>query len=135
MQKIAVTVDIVCLRPAGKPVEILLIQRGKPPFAGQWALPGGFVETDEDLETAARRELYEETSLKPDNIKQFYCFGAPRRDPRGRTISIAYLAFFDDQQSYQAGDDAAAAGWFTLNSLPALAFDHHQIITQALHYV
>lgn len=132
MQKIAVTVDIVCLYPAVKPVEIALIQRANPPFAGQWALPGGFVEIDEDLEAAARRELFEETHLNPLTLEQFHCFGNPGRDPRGRTISIAYLALFDDVQTGQADDDAAAFSWFPLNALPPLAFDHSQIIAKVL---
>ncbi len=135
MQKIAVTVDIVCLYPVVKPVEIALIRRGNPPFAGQWALPGGFVEIDEDLETAARRELWEETQLNPASLSQFHCFGAPNRDPRGRTISIAWIALFDSREKGQAGDDAAAFAWFPLNSLPLLAFDHSQIIATCLHSI
>ena len=134
MQKIAVTVDIVCLYPAEKPLEIALIQRANPPFAGHWALPGGFVEIDEDLETAARRELREETHLNPANLTQFHCFGAPGRDPRGRTISIAWLALFESRETGQAGDDAAAFDWFPLASLPALAFDHSLIIATALRF-
>lgn len=129
---IAVTVDIVCLRPAGKPTEIALIRRANPPFAGQWALPGGFVEIDEDLESAARRELMEETQLNPQVIQQFYCFGDPGRDPRGRNVSVAYIALIDPTQTGQAGDDAADLAWFPLAALPALAFDHHQIITKAM---
>ena len=80
MQKIAgiaVTVDIVCFRPLQKPREIALIQRANPPFQGQWALPGGFVEIDEDLDEAARRELREETQLEPVQLEQLYCFGKP----------------------------------------------------------
>lgn len=129
---IAVTVDIVCLKPRTKPQQIALILRGNPPFADQWALPGGLVEVDEDLEDAARRELWEETRLAPAFLKQFHCFGQPGRDPRGRTISIAFLAFIDEEQTGQAGDDAASFAWFPLYSLPPLAFDHNQIIANAL---
>ncbi len=129
---IAVTVDIICIKPAPKPQQIALILRGNPPFAGQWALPGGFIEADEDLEDAARRELWEETHLAPAFLKQFHCFGLPGRDPRGRTISIAFLAFIDKEQTGQAGDDAVSFAWFPLCSLPPLAFDHNQIIATAL---
>lgn len=131
MQKIAVTVDVVCLRPLTKPTEIVLIQRANPPFAGKWALPGGFVEEDEDLEAAARRELFEETQLSPLSLEQLYCFGAPGRDPRGRTISIAFWALIDENFSGAAGDDAANLHWFPLHHLPHLAFDHAEIISKA----
>jgi 8-oxo-dGTP diphosphatase len=129
---ISVTVDIVCLRPAEHPQEIGLIRRGNPPFQDFWALPGGFVEGDEDLEDAARRELKEETGLIPRFMEQLYCFGAPGRDPRGRTVSIAYIAWIDSQQQGLASDDAAAFAWFKLHDLPSLAFDHSDIISKAL---
>ncbi len=132
MQKIAVTVDIVCLRPFIQPKEIALIQRKFDPFAGQWALPGGFVEEYEELDAAARRELLEETQLNPVSIEQLYCFGTVGRDPRGRTVSIAYWALIDAGQNGMAGDDAAAIRWFPIYSLPRLAFDHADIITKAL---
>lgn len=129
--KIAVTVDVVCLRPVTQPKEIALIQRKFAPFAGQWALPGGFVEEYEDLETAARRELREETQLNPVAMEQLYCFGAPGRDPRGPSVSIVYWALIDAGQNGVAGDDAANLRWFPLNALPRLAFDHADIITKA----
>jgi 8-oxo-dGTP diphosphatase len=132
--KIAVTVDIVCLRPIFHPAEILLIQRGRPPFLGHWALPGGFVEEDEDLEAAALRELAEETSIVPAAIMQFHCFGKPGRDPRGRTVSIVYLAKVNIDQSGKAGDDASHLAWFKMNKLPELAFDHAEIIIEAIEY-
>jgi 8-oxo-dGTP diphosphatase len=131
MQKIGVTVDIVCLRPMLKPAEIALIRRGRPPFEGKWALPGGFVEVNEDLETAARRELMEETQLAPETLEQLYCFGSLDRDPRGRTISIVYWALIDTSQIGIAGDDAAELQWFPIHALPCLAFDHAEIISKA----
>lgn len=129
--KPSVTVDIVCLRPVKDPYKIALIRRAYPPFVGEWALPGGFVEIDEDLEPAARRELAEETQLTPVFIEQFYCFGTPHRDPRGRTISIGYLALIDHTQTGQAGDDAKELAWFNFNQLPSLAFDHANVIRKA----
>ncbi len=129
---IGVTVDIVCLYPTQKPQKVALIKRGCEPCLGQWALPGGFVEIDESLEQAARRELWEETGLKPQKIEQFYCFGDLGRDPRGRTISIAYLALFDQLESGHAKDDAAAFDWLPLSNLPPLAFDHSLILAKGL---
>jgi 8-oxo-dGTP diphosphatase len=120
----ALTVDIVLIR-AG---HILLIQRGHPPFAGHWALPGGFVEENEPLEAAARRELLEETGLEPPELQQLGAF----RDPRGWTISVAFWAHVEGDITPHAGDDAAAARWWPLNDLPPLAFDHADIISQLL---
>jgi len=127
----AVTVDAVIFRKQNGQEEVLLIQRGNPPFENQWALPGGFVDMDEDLETAAMRELEEETGLKNIPLQQFYAFGAPGRDPRHRTISIAYRGVLDKPQPLQAGDDAKKAKWFLLDHLPEVAFDHSEIIEKA----
>lgn len=130
----AVTVDIVLLRTspaAGE--EILLIRRGHPPYAGDWALPGGFVDEAEPLVAAAQRELYEETHLEATDFVQIGAFGRPGRDPRGRVISIAYRARVHPQsEKARAGDDAADARWWRLDALPALAFDHAEIIQAAL---
>ncbi|MBN1262156.1 MAG: NUDIX hydrolase [Anaerolineae bacterium] len=128
----ALTVDIAILRQPGDQVEILLIQRGHPPFPGCWALPGGFVEEGETLEGAARRELWEETGVRPLTLQQLATFGAPGRDPRGWTVSVVFWGWLDQELHAQAGDDAAAAAWWQLDALPALAFDHDQIIATLL---
>jgi 8-oxo-dGTP diphosphatase len=134
----AVTVDIVCLRPEGSTRGVLLIRRKKQPFQGSWALPGGFVDIDEDLEPAARRELWEETGLRVRTLHQIRAFGNPARDPRERTISIAFLARIGHNKNsnkIRAADDADDVKWFNVRGLPALAFDHRQIIRQALESV
>ncbi len=124
----AVTVDIVVVTKGAEP-RILLIRRKNEPFAGVWALPGGFVEMDETLETAARRELHEETSASVADLEQLATFGDPGRDPRGRTISVVYLARVSARDvQIKAADDAADAAWHPLADLPPLAFDHAQII-------
>ncbi|MCI0638114.1 MAG: NUDIX hydrolase [Gemmataceae bacterium] len=127
----AVTVDIVLATREIQP-RVLLIQRKKEPFAGRWALPGGFVELDETLEESARRELREETGLSVGRMEQLYTYGDPRRDPRGRVISVAFLARVSaGKLQPKAADDAANAGWFPLQRPPALAFDHAKILAFA----
>lgn len=130
----AVAVDITIFRKQGNEYELLLIQRGKEPFQGAYALPGGFVNIDEDLIDAAARELREETQLSGIPLQQIGAFGKPDRDPRGRVISIAYLGQLPDGQHppLRAGDDAARVEWFSVQNLPELAFDHKQIIARAL---
>jgi len=124
-----VTVDIVVLRQGDGGPEILLIQRAHDPFKGCWAIPGGFVDEHEDLESAARRELEEETGLRGLAVNQLCAVGTPGRDPRGHTISIVYVAACPRTASNAvAGDDAAAARWFSLDDLPELAFDHADIL-------
>jgi 8-oxo-dGTP diphosphatase len=112
-----------------------LIRRKNPPFEGCWAIPGGFVEPNEPLEAAARRELLEETGVVPACLEQVRAFGDPGRDPRGWTISIAFLAELDEAEAQswvpRAGSDAADVGWFGLENLPPLAFDHDQILAYA----
>ncbi|MEM9673449.1 MAG: NUDIX domain-containing protein [Cyclobacteriaceae bacterium] len=130
-QNILVTVDAVLFTEDHR--EVLLIQRKNDPFKEQWALPGGFVEGDEDLDTAAVRELEEETGIAPDVMHQFHAFGAPDRDPRGRAISVAYYAVVNKNDFQpEAASDAKAVQWFFLNDLPELAFDHIDILTKAL---
>lgn len=126
----AVTVDIVVFAILDNQLQTLLICRRNEPFANCWALPGGFMEIDEDIETAARRELLEETSLADLYLEQLYSFGAPDRDPRGRTISVAYYALLSAQKTSetQAGDDAVQTRWFPVDELPDLAFDHDRMI-------
>lgn len=129
----AVTVDCLIFSPSGQSTWLLLIQRDKPPFEGSWALPGGFVDIDEPLETAAHRELEEETGIRDIWLQQFHTFGKPGRDPRGRTISVVYSGFMDhNSQQAMAGSDARNARWFDILHLPELAFDHHEIIHRAI---
>jgi 8-oxo-dGTP diphosphatase len=131
----SVTVDVVVVALCEGRPQVLLIKRAKPPFEGCWALPGGFVEPREPLEAAARRELYEETGAEPDHLEQLGTFGDPGRDPRGWTISVAFLAALskDGAQAskIQAGSDAGDVGWFDLEDLPVLAFDHADILACA----
>ncbi len=129
----ALTVDCVVFGFDGAGLQVLLIRRGIDPFIGAWALPGGFVRMDEDLESAARRELEEETSLREVFLDQLYTFGATDRDPRGRVVSVAYFALVrPDQHPAKADTDASEAAWFPLDALPGLAFDHPKILATAL---
>jgi 8-oxo-dGTP diphosphatase len=129
----AVTVDIVVFKNFDSHPEILLIERKNEPFKNMWALPGGFVDKDEDIETAAYRELKEETSIEDINLSQLHTFGKPGRDPRGHTISIVHIGFLNNNnQKIQAGDDAKNLQWFSVDQLPKLAFDHQEIIHYAL---
>jgi 8-oxo-dGTP diphosphatase len=124
----AVTVDIVVLTQEKAP-RVLLIRRKHAPFAGMWAIPGGFVDMDESLEAAAVRELREETGLNVARLQQLRTFGDPGRDPRGRTISVVYLARVDPTKVHPEGkDDAAEATWHSLRRPPPLAFDHRKIL-------
>ena len=131
----AVTVDALVFRTTGKETEVLLIKRGNPPFEGMWAAPGGFINMDETPETAAARELAEETGITGIKLFQYHTYGAVDRDPRHRTISIAYTGMLNDtDQAAAGGDDAAEAAWFPLYKLPPLAFDHSQIIAGAIEF-
>ena len=131
----SVTVDVVVIALLEGSHKVLLVERRKPPFQGCWALPGGFVEPDETLEAAARRELHEETGAQPARLEQLHTFGDPGRDPRGWTISVAYLAVVDGDEvqagNLQAGSDAETVCWFDLHDLPPLAFDHREIVACA----
>jgi 8-oxo-dGTP diphosphatase len=114
-------------------LEVLLIERGHEPFKGRWALPGGFVNEDEPLEVAVRRELREETGLDGVPLEQFKAYGDPGRDPRGWNIGIVFWALIDPlQHDPKAGDDASRAQWFPVMALPPLAFDHDQIVAEAI---
>src|SRR5262249_40007777 len=108
-----------------------LIKRGKAPFKGSWALPGGFVDQNEPLSRAAARELEEETSLSGLPLEQLAAFGDPGRDPRGHTVSVAYYTFLAAQSPVAAGDDASAVDWHSVRTLPKMAFDHLQIVALA----
>jgi 8-oxo-dGTP diphosphatase len=130
----AVTVDVVIVTREDRP-RVLLVRRKHDPFAGSWALPGGFVDMEEALDVAARRELREETGVEAPDLVQLHTFGAPNRDPRGRTISVVYLAEVDPGAvEPRAADDAAEVGWFSLQRPPALAFDHKDILACARKY-
>jgi 8-oxo-dGTP diphosphatase len=132
----AVTADLVVLTLTGDTLCALLVRRGIEPYLGDWALPGGFVRPDEDLETAARRELAEETGLAPGtvHIEQLAGYGAPDRDPRMRVVTIAYLALAPDLPVPHAGTDAAEARWTPVAGLrpESLAFDHAKILADGL---
>jgi len=131
----AVTVDIIVLNEIEESSQILLIERKQEPFKSQWALPGGFVDIDEEIKNAAYRELEEETSIKEINLTQFHTFGKIDRDPRGRTISIIYSGtLLNMNQKIEAGDDAKNLKWFDINNLPKIAFDHNDIIDKFLQY-
>lgn len=128
-----VTVDAVVFALRSGQLSVLLVRRKNDPFAGQWALPGGFVDVDEPLDAAVQRELHEETGLSGIQLFQFHAFGDPGRDPRGRSISVAYLGIADAAQHAPRGhDDAAEAAWFPASRLPKLAFDHDEIVKHAV---
>jgi len=130
----SVTVDLVLIAENDSDKKILLIERKQEPFKGMWALPGGFVDENEDLRDAAFRELKEETGIENVTLKQFGAFGKPGRDPRGHTIAIGFMALLPSKINAIAGDDAARAKWFSIKKLPDLAFDHEEIIENALLY-
>ena len=128
----ALTVDIILLLHGERGPEVLLIQRKHPPFEGQWAFPGGFVEENEPLVVAAQRELREETHVEGIRLRQLRAFGTPGRDPRGWTVTVAFWAWLEGSPPIVCpDDDAADAAWWPLNNLPPLAFDHAQIIEHA----
>lgn len=127
----AVTTDCVIFGYEDMKLKVLLIERGREPYIGKWAFPGGFIQMEETVEQGALRELKEETGLSADYIEQFHCFSDPQRDPRERVISIAFLALVKISE-VKGGDDAAKAQWFDLDKIPQLAFDHDLILRMAL---
>ncbi len=130
----AVTTDSVVLGWGKGGLKVLLVQRGKEPFQGSWALPGGFLAMDEEAESGARRELKEETGIEGIRMEQLYAFTTVNRDPRYRVISIAFTSLVAlENCKVSAGDDAARAEWFALGRVPGLAFDHQCILQKALN--
>ncbi|MGD8966275.1 MAG: NUDIX hydrolase [Anaerolineae bacterium] len=135
----ALTADVVLLAAGEGSLQVLLVQRDKPPFREAWALPGGFVEVGESPEEAARRELEEETDVRDIQLEQLRVFGDPGRDPRGHVVTVVFLGLLgldrsaDPQPHHvEAGSDAAQARWWPIASLPPLAFDHADILAYAL---
>lgn len=129
----AVTTDIAVLGRDGNDVEILLIRRKNPPYQGAWALPGGFLDKDETAETCAARELEEETGVTTAGLTLVGVYSEPQRDPRGRTVTLAYTTVLEKKDLRpEARDDAAEVGWFAITALPELAFDHDRIIADAI---
>lgn len=128
----AVTVDVVIFTVREKKLKLLLVKRAGEPYQGKWALPGGFVHLDEDLDAAARRELKEETGVGGVFLEQLYSFGGVNRDPRERVITVSYYALIpSDKVELRASTDAEAVGWFSLDEMPPLAFDHEDIVDMA----
>ena len=131
-QDISVSVDCVIFTGEKDRKKILLVKRAADPYKGNWAIPGGFLEEKEPLETGAARELKEETGLTIKQLHQIGAFGKPDRDPRGRTISIAFFGEISSEEKVKAADDAADAKWFSLKEIPDLAFDHAEILNLAI---
>ncbi|MDE6856533.1 MAG: NUDIX hydrolase [Muribaculaceae bacterium] len=127
----AVTTDCVIFGFDSEELKVLLIERGITPYKGHWAFPGGFLNPNETAEEGARRELREETGLDSAHIEQLHTYSTPDRDPRERVITIAYIALVRIQD-VRGGDDAADAGWFPVENVPPLAFDHGEILRDAL---
>ena len=128
-----VTVDALVFTLADAGPRVLLVKRGSEPFKGQWALPGGFVDMDEELHDAAVRELAEETGLTGVKLEQMYTFGTVGRDPRGRQITVCFLGIVRGAVAVKGGDDASEAEWWDVGALPqSLAFDHAEVIAMGL---
>ncbi|WP_117211829.1 NUDIX hydrolase [Allorhizocola rhizosphaerae] len=129
-----VTVDLVILTIRDNRLKVLLIERGNQPFQGQWALPGGFIRPDEDIDDAALRELSEETGLEGRHLhlEQVRTYATPGRDPRGRVVTVAYLAVAPDLPMPTAGSDARSAKWANVSRVGSLAFDHADILRDAV---
>ncbi|BAU15864.1 NUDIX hydrolase (plasmid) [Leptolyngbya sp. NIES-3755] len=129
----AITVDCVIFGLDDSDLKVMLIQRGLEPYQGEWALPGGFIQMEESIEAAARRELQEETGIQAVFLEQLYTFGEIDRDPRDRVITIAYYALVNRiEHPTQAATDASQAVWWSVTDLPPLAFDHDKILQLAL---
>lgn len=132
VSKIFVTVDVVLFRKCANILQLLLIKRKNEPFRDYWALPGGFVDENEDLVVAARRELVEETSIVYEDLVQIKAYGKPFRDPRSHMVTVAFYGEVGEDIVGKAADDAKELAWFNVDELPDLAFDHLDIITDAI---
>jgi ADP-ribose pyrophosphatase YjhB (NUDIX family) len=132
----ALTADVLVIARAPS-LQVLLIQRGRPPFEGTWAIPGGFLEPHERIATCAVRELAEETGIRvqESDLILVGIYDDPARDPRGRVITVAYAVVVPAPLEVRGGDDAARAAWFPVESLPPLAFDHEAIVRDSLAHV
>lgn len=130
----AVTADCILMTREIEP-QVLLIERGNEPYKGYWAFPGGFLNMDETTEQCAIRELEEETGMKIGKVHQIGAYSKVDRDPRGRTITVAYLAIVDEPIAVTGQDDAAKAEWWTLSYLPHLAFDHYDIMQDVIKHI
>lgn len=132
-EKPSVTVDIVIFTIKEKKLKVLLVKRNIEPFKERWAVPGGFVRIEESLEEAAKRELQEETGVRDVYLEQLYTFGDPKRDPRGRVITVSYMALINsDKIELEAKTDVSDVQWFPMEKLPPVAFDHKKILDYAL---
>jgi 8-oxo-dGTP diphosphatase len=129
----ALTVDVAAIAGAS-PETILLVRRANEPFAGSWALPGGFVEGGERVAAAAARELAEETGVQAAALELLGIYDTPGRDPRGPTVSIVYVWLTEHELPARGGDDAREARWQPLAALPALAFDHAVVVADAVSF-
>lgn len=128
----ALTVDCAVFAPDDGSLDVLLVERAEPPFEGEWATPGGFVEIDEPIGDAASRELAEETGLRDLELEEFATFGAPGRDPRGRIVAVGHWALVDREQSApEAASDARDCEWHATDDLPEMAFDHRELVGRA----
>lgn len=129
----ALTVDCAIFAPVERTLEVLLVERDSPPFDGEWATPGGFVEIDEPVDEAAERELAEETGVTGAELVEFGVFDEPGRDPRGRVVAVAHWALVDREDcEARAASDARSCRWFPVDDLPELAFDHADLVPAAL---
>lgn len=132
-EKPSVTVDVIIFTVTKGELKALLVKRDLEPFKDRWAIPGGFVRIHESLDEAAKRELEEETGVKDVYLEQLYTFGDPNRDPRGRVITVSYLALINsDNVNLKAATDVSEVKWFSLKEIPFLAFDHKKILEYAL---
>jgi 8-oxo-dGTP diphosphatase len=129
----SVTIDTVIFTVKDGDLKILLVRKGINPFKGKWAIPGGFIKMDESLDDAARRELEEETGVKDVYLEQLYTFGDVGRDPRGRVLTVAYMALINSEEiKLRASTDTIDVKWFGIKNLPELCFDHKNILEYAL---
>jgi 8-oxo-dGTP diphosphatase len=132
LERVALSVDVVCFRIVAGALNLILVRRSDDPFAGMWALPGGIVVEHEGLDAAAERVLRERTGVTSAYLEQLYTFGDPDRDPRGRTVSVAYYALLPSgEHTLSAGRGVSDAAWFPVRDAPDLAFDHARIAAYA----